>query len=113
MHRILIVALASVLLFPMLAHATNATLLPSRKAAVVLPLLKQFSPKDGYARIVQILGKEDVDAGNAIHDCFYWLDDGTNIRVRAEGNEVLSIFHQRRGIDGTQVIFALDKTWEH
>jgi len=96
-----------------LSRADDVPQLPSRKASVVIPLLKAFSPKEGYARIVKILGKEDVDMGNAIEDCTYGLDDGSSIRVRAAGDTVYSIFWQRPGIHGIQVIFAAAKTWEH
>jgi hypothetical protein len=87
-------------------------MLPSRKASIVIPLLKAFDPNEGFSRIKKILGKEDVDMGNAINDCAYRLDDGGSIQVRAYGDKVYSIFWQRPGI-GIQVIFAADKTWEH
>jgi hypothetical protein len=64
---------------------------------------------------VQILGKENVDAGNAIADCFYSLNDGRSIRVRADGDQVLSIWLEN--LKGTgrpvQVIYALNKTWDN
>ncbi|MCE0499206.1 MAG: hypothetical protein LV481_14800 [Methylacidiphilales bacterium] len=107
-----LITLAAFLLVGM-TRADDVSQLPSREASVVIPLLKAFSPKEGYARIVKILGKEDVDTGNGIKDCTYGLDDGTSVRVRAVGDKVYSIFWQRPGIFGSQVIFAADKTWEH
>jgi hypothetical protein len=103
----------AVFLLATFAHAGDVHTLPSREIDIVLPLLKAFSPKDGYARIVKILGKEDVDVGDAIKDCTYGLNDGSSIRVRSDGIKVYSIFWQRPGILGIQVIFAADKTWEH
>jgi hypothetical protein len=112
LRPILLIALA-VFLFPSIARPDDTPSLPSRKASVVLPLLKAFTAKEGYTRIVQILGKEDMDTGNAINDCTYLLDDGSGIRVRANGDQVLSIFRQVPKIIDIQVIYALDKTWEH
>jgi hypothetical protein len=116
MGRGLILLAASIILsFAFIVHADENPTLPSRKASVILPLLKAFHPKDGYSRIEQILGKEDVDVGNAIKDCFYRLDDGTSIRVRAQGDEVFSIMLEnlRNLAQPVQVIDAKDKMWDH
>jgi hypothetical protein len=111
-RAILLFALGAFLL-PVIGKADGAPTLPSRKASVVIPLLKAFSPKAGDSRITQILGKEDLDAGNALNDRFYALDNGDNVRVRSDGDKVYSIFLQVEGTVGIQVIYALDKTWDH
>jgi hypothetical protein len=108
MHRILISALAVTLLLAVFAHATDASSLPSRKASVVLPLLKQFSSKNGYAKILQILGKEDLDDGSAFLNCIFKLDDGTSIEVEASPNGKPVYYIHRRlndGANGIQVIY--------
>ncbi len=95
------------------AYSEDGPVLPSRQADVVLPLLRAFHPGDGYSHIEHILGKEDIDTGDAIKDCIYGLSDGSSIRVRSDGKKVFSIFWQRPGIHVIQVIFAADKTWQH
>jgi hypothetical protein len=109
MNRILFFVLARVLLLPVLAHAEDANSLPSRKADVVLPLLQKFSSKDGYSRILQILGKQDASTDRAL---LYWgfkLDDGTTVEVALSpnGNPVYYI-HRRLndGANGIQVIYG-------
>jgi len=84
-----------VLLFTGIARAKDASPLPSRKTAVVMPLLQHFSPRDGYERITQILGKEDLDVGNARRECFFRLEDSAGITVIAslDGQNVYSICH--------------------
>ena len=95
MKGTLILALAGILLLSVFAHAADASSLPSRKAAVVLPLLRQFSAKDNYARVTQILGKEDSDIGAAYRDCVFRLDDSTYIAVKAslDGKKVYFVHH--------------------
>jgi hypothetical protein len=92
LRRILLVILA--ILSPAIAQADNERL-PSRKATVVLPLLKQFSDKDGYGRITQVLGKEDWDCGNAYRECFFRLENSQGIMVKAslDGKKVYFIEH--------------------
>ncbi|HUB67467.1 MAG TPA: hypothetical protein VL981_08290, partial [Candidatus Methylacidiphilales bacterium] len=85
----LLVALA---LF-MSAEAINAgdpAALPSQKAAVVLPLLREFSPKETskgnvLEKITKILGKDFLTTAHgpngAVEELFYELDDRTIIHV--------------------------------
>jgi hypothetical protein len=111
-RAILLIVLVSFLLAATTC-ADDAPTLPSRKASVVIPLLKAFNPKEGFARIEKILGKEDMDVGNGIMDCSYGLDDGTGVRVRvdAAGVQVLSIWRFMWGPNRVQVIYAADKKW--
>jgi hypothetical protein len=114
--RVLLLVTLIALLFATIACADDAPKLPSRKASFVLPLLKAFDAKEGFARIKTILGHEDIDVGNGIMDCTYGLDDRTTIRVQADpdGVQVLSISRQMSAKPGdTQVIYALSKAWEH
>jgi hypothetical protein len=92
LRRILLIALAALL--PAIVQADNEQL-PSRKVSVVLPLLKQFSDKDGYGRITQVLGKEDWDCGNAYRECFFRLEKSPGIMVKAslDGKKVYFIEH--------------------
>ena len=65
-----------------IAIADDLPNLPSRKASVVIPLLKQVTGKDRYGDIKKILGVEDfgfVSAGFA--QLRYTLDDKTVIQV--------------------------------
>ena len=63
---------------------------PPQKAAVVLPLLRVFSPKDtsektASAKISKILGNDclytEHGPGGAVHELFYVLNDETVIHV--------------------------------
>jgi len=94
LRAIILVALA-VFLFPAAASADNATTLPSRSAAVVLPLLSHFSSRDRYSRVTEILGREDFDIGNAYRECFFRLKDSPIIEVKAslDGNKIYFIRH--------------------
>jgi hypothetical protein len=107
MYRILISALAGVLLLPAFAHATDAGSLPSRKADVDLPLLKQFSSKDNYSKIEQILGKPDKDIGSGVYIFIYLLDDSTSISVSTpDRNTVFGISRFGPGINHFQTIYG-------
>jgi hypothetical protein len=112
--RAIVLTLLASFLLAGISRADDAPILPSRKASIVIPLLKAFNPKEGFTRIEKILGKEDVDVGNGIMDCSYGLDDGTSIRVRADpdGIQVLSIWREARKRDGVQVLYALSKAWK-
>jgi hypothetical protein len=85
--------------------------LPSRHAAVVLPLLEKFSSKDDYSKIEHILGKPDSEFSftvwYGITNHAFRLDDLTSITVDTDDyyNSVLSIVRTRHGVKGTQIIF--------
>ncbi len=91
------VPLIAFLLFIFLgiARSNGSPLLPSRNAEVVLPLLSHFSPKEGYGKITEILGKEDFDIGNAYRECFFRLKDSPIIEVKAslDGEKIYFIRH--------------------
>lgn len=104
-RAVLLIALAA-FLFTGFVRAGNAPKLPSRKATVVLPLLKQFSQKDTYPKIEEILGKPDMDIGSGIYIYVFRLDDSTSITVgTADRNSVFGISRTGHGVNGTQVIF--------
>ena len=90
----MLVALAA-LLFPSVGSADDSPAIPSRNAAVVLPLLSHFSSSDGYGKITKILGKEDFDIGNAYRECIFRLKDSQIIEVKAslDGKKVYFIRH--------------------
>jgi hypothetical protein len=94
LRAIILVALAA-FMFQTATSADNATTIPSRNAAVVLPLLSHFSSKDGYIRVTEILGTEDFDIGNAYRECFFRLKDSPIIEVKAslDGNKIYFIRH--------------------
>jgi hypothetical protein len=89
-RAILLLAVATVLSVG-IGHADEAATIPSRKASVVMPLLKQISPSDlpqnVQYKITQILGKPDlgpVGEGPQHHfttGAYYWLDDKTTVIV--------------------------------
>jgi hypothetical protein len=111
MHRILISAFAGLLLFPAFVHATDASSLPSRKAAVVLPLLQKISSKDDYPKIEQILGKPDMDIGSGIYVYVFRLDDSTSVMVgTSDPKSVFYIHRTGHGVDGEQVIYKKYKS---
>ena len=74
-----------------IGHADDAMTLPSRKASVVMPLLRQISPNDSpqnaQDKITKILGKSDMELGSGPRqgrfsdDAYYWLDDKSYIIV--------------------------------
>jgi hypothetical protein len=79
---------------------------------VVLPLLKQFTKEDSFAEIQKMLGKPDLDIGSGIFVYVFRLDDSSSVTVgTADRKSVFYIERTGHGIDGTQVIFALNKTW--
>ena len=105
MYRILIFVLAGALLLPVLAHASDASSLPSRKAAVVLPLLKKISKEDTYSKIEKILGISDMDIGSGMYVYVFRLDDSTSVTVGTNHETVFYIYRAGYGVNGQQVIY--------
>jgi hypothetical protein len=104
--RAFLLILLSAFLISSLGRATDTAALPSRKAAVVLPLLKQFSKREGYPKIEKILGKPDMDIGSGLFIYVFRLDDFTTVSVSSpDGKSVFSIRRAGRNITGTQVLF--------
>jgi hypothetical protein len=93
--RAVLLIVFAVFLISSVAYGDATQQLPSRKASVVFPLLKKFSSKEGYDRIIQILGKEDFDIGNAYRECVFRLDHSPIIMVKAslDGKKVYFIEH--------------------
>jgi hypothetical protein len=105
--RATLVAALAALLLTGFVHGDGPPILPSRKAIIVLPLLKRFSSKDTYSKIETILGKPDVDIGSGIYIYVFRLDDSTSVTVGTPDR--ISVFGIKRagyGVSGTQVIFA-------
>ena len=111
MRCILIFALAGVVLCLVYAHAADVSSLPSRKADVVLPLLKQFSKEDTYSKIEKILGNPDMDIGSGIYVYVFRLDDSTSVMVGTSDHKSVFYIHRTgQGVDGEQVIYKKYKS---
>jgi len=81
LRAILFAALVAFILAGSL-EAEDVPKLPSRKASVVLPLLKQITSKNGEAEIKKILGNPDDEKGGAGQaQCRFFLDDKTVVQV--------------------------------
>jgi hypothetical protein len=96
-------------MFTGLVCADNGPTLPSRKVAIVLPLLKQISGKDAYPQIEKILGKPDRDIGSGVYVYVFGLDDDTTLIIGTDRNKVFHISRIGYGIKGSEDIFPLTK----
>jgi len=98
--------------WPSFAMDPNSPSLPSRDAAVVVPLLKGYRSYWGPTALTKILGKpEAATLVKDYHDSLYNLDDGTIVHVRGSSTKVYSIFLESSGAAKIQVLYALNKKW--
>jgi hypothetical protein len=95
MWRIPVAALAALMLFVPTDPLPAATL-PSRDPLVVIPLLRQITARDNFARIDQILGRRDLDDSTEFIDAIYQLTDASSIEVKAslDGTTIYYIHHR-------------------
>jgi hypothetical protein len=56
--------------------------LPTRDAAIVIPLLQAFTSADTYQDVLRILGNPELDIGSASPNAIFTLTDGRRIKVR-------------------------------
>jgi hypothetical protein len=70
--------------------AARGDILPTRKATIVIPLLKSISAKDNYSEIEKILGTPDSDIGSGIYIFSFKLDDGSMIYVSTSNKKTIS-----------------------
>jgi len=92
--------------FSGVVRADGEPTLPSRNAAVVLPLLRQFTKADPYSKIETILGKPDTEEGSGIYINGFRLDDSTIVTVGTTDRVgVMSIDRSGKGIKGHEVLF--------
>ena len=76
-------SLILIVVFVVSAFAAEAlSSLPTRDAAIVIPLLQAFTSANTYQDVLRILGKPELDTGSASPNAIFTLTDGTRIHVR-------------------------------
>ncbi len=94
------------------AMGPPGTILPSRRAEIVLPLLKKFTSHENLTWIDQVLGKPDIDMGSAVYVNYYTLSDHTAILVGVDmANGQVLYIRRAHGKQADELIYSVNAHW--